>query len=97
MKKPKNLIRSSLIDMSSTKVIVVTGGRRTETLLLDDNFFETDEYDCTFIGEIEEGVKSVYGQEVIIYVWYELGLRGVIYKYEPGNGWEEHGTTKGYA
>lgn len=94
-------LNDTCIDPICSKVTIIAyKGMRELIVGLDELKWRIDggcEEFLTLKDISEQLIKLGYGRTY--YVWYETGLRGVIYQYgnyEPPT-WVQHGTTKGYA
>jgi hypothetical protein len=94
----KENLDDSFIEMVDTVIIVSIDG--------DRKLVPTEEFELKFhegmpylnLEDIAIQLEAKFGQDIIIDVWYELGIKGYIYRYgNYGRYWVEHGTTRGYA
>lgn len=91
---------NTFIEMSSTRVIIETKVG-SSVIMPNDCFALKEHHGVPYLNlkDISERITNRYGDELVIYVWEELGLSGRIYKYVAydSNDWQLHGKTNGFA
>ncbi|KZE67925.1 hypothetical protein AWM68_17275 [Fictibacillus phosphorivorans] len=89
----------TIVEMINTRILVQPDNQ--DLILVKCDWFKVDENEympTLSLSEIAKQLEVVYGDNLFIDVWVELGLAGYIYRYNSmDKTWSEHGRTRGFA